>query len=126
MPLSLKNLLLIKNGYYSVPNLSTTLFVIQMAVLSVQTYKNIFSTDMQTINTMIARTKQITTIEFVQYIYEYKLIHTAEEKNCYLDTLDIQCPSFSKYSYRISVNSFRGNYSFLNLALCTVTFGHCT
>ena len=24
--------------------------------------------------------------------------------------------------YRISANSFRGNYSFLNLALCTVTF----
>ena len=28
--------------------------------------------------------------------------------------------------YRISANSFRGNYSFLNLALCTVTFGHST
>ena len=26
------------------------------------------------------------------------------------------------YIYRISANSFRGNYSFLNLALCTVTF----
>ena len=26
--------------------------------------------------------------------------------------------------YRISANSFRGNYSFLNLALCTVTFVH--
>ena len=26
--------------------------------------------------------------------------------------------------YRIFVNSFRGNYSFLNLALCTVTKGH--
>ena len=25
-------------------------------------------------------------------------------------------------AYRISANSFRGNYSFLNLALCTVTF----
>ena len=25
--------------------------------------------------------------------------------------------------YRISANSFRGNYSFLNLTLCTVTFG---
>ena len=24
--------------------------------------------------------------------------------------------------YRISANSFRGNYSFLNLSLCTVTF----
>ena len=24
--------------------------------------------------------------------------------------------------YRISANSFRGNYSFLNLALCTVTY----
>ena len=66
---NLKVQLLTKNGYYSAPNLSTTLFVIQMAVLSVQTYKNIFSTDMQTINTMIARTKQITTIEFVQYVY---------------------------------------------------------
>ena len=28
--------------------------------------------------------------------------------------------------YRISANSFRGNYSFLNLALCSVTFGHST
>ena len=27
-----------------------------------------------------------------------------------------------KKTYRISANSFRGNYSFLNLALCTVTF----
>ena len=31
-----------------------------------------------------------------------------------------------KYAYRISANSFRGNYSFLNLALCTVTFDHST
>ena len=29
--------------------------------------------------------------------------------------------SFKKYMYRISANSFRGNYSFLNLSLCTVT-----
>jgi hypothetical protein len=28
--------------------------------------------------------------------------------------------------YRISANSFRGNYSFLNLALWTVTFGDST
>ena len=28
--------------------------------------------------------------------------------------------------YRISANSFRGNYSFLNLTLCTVTFGCST
>ena len=28
--------------------------------------------------------------------------------------------------YRISVNSFRGNYSFLNLTLCTLTKGHST
>ena len=28
--------------------------------------------------------------------------------------------------YRISANSFRGNYSFLKLTLCTVTFGHNT
>ena len=28
--------------------------------------------------------------------------------------------------YRISANSFRGNYSFLNLTLCSVTFGHST
>ncbi len=31
-----------------------------------------------------------------------------------------------KKKYRISANSFRGNYSFLNLTLCTVTFGHST
>ena len=29
-------------------------------------------------------------------------------------------------TYRISANSFRGNYSFLNLTLCTVTFGDST
>ena len=32
----------------------------------------------------------------------------------------------SRNSYRISANSFHGNYSFLNLNLCTVTFGHST
>ena len=31
-----------------------------------------------------------------------------------------------KTVYRISSNSFRGNYSFLNLSLCTVTFGSST
>ena len=31
-----------------------------------------------------------------------------------------------KSNYRISANSFRGNYSFLNLTLCTVTFGDST
>ena len=36
----------------------------------------------------------------------------------------IQLETFPKY--RISANSFRGNYSFLNLTLCTVTFGHST
>ena len=30
------------------------------------------------------------------------------------------------HEYRISANSFRGNYSFLNLTLSTVTFGHST
>ena len=29
-------------------------------------------------------------------------------------------------TYRISSYSFRGNYSFLTLALCTVTFDHIT
>ena len=29
-------------------------------------------------------------------------------------------------TYRISSYSFHGNYSFLNLTLCTVTFGHST
>ena len=29
-------------------------------------------------------------------------------------------------TYRIAANSFRGNYSFLNLTLCTVTFAHST
>ena len=28
--------------------------------------------------------------------------------------------------YRISANSFRGNYTFLKLTLCTVTFGDST
>ena len=31
-----------------------------------------------------------------------------------------------KANYRISSYSFRGNYSFLNLTLCTVTFDHST
>ena len=34
--------------------------------------------------------------------------------------LNFKNQSFSKY--RISANSFRGNYSFLDLTLCTVTF----
>ena len=29
-----------------------------------------------------------------------------------------------KFAYRISSYSFRGNYSFLNSTLCSVTFGH--
>ena len=33
---------------------------------------------------------------------------------------------FLTLKYCISANSFRGNYSFLNLALCTVTFDHST
>ena len=32
----------------------------------------------------------------------------------------------SQSMYRISSYSFRGNYSFLNLTLCTVTFGNST
>ena len=31
-----------------------------------------------------------------------------------------------KLTYRISANSFRGNYSFFTLILCSVTFGHST
>ena len=34
--------------------------------------------------------------------------------------------SFPVHNYRISANGFRGNYSFLNLTLCTVTFDHST
>ena len=34
--------------------------------------------------------------------------------------------SFKKSIYRISANSFRRNYSFLNLTLCTVTFVNST
>ena len=30
------------------------------------------------------------------------------------------------HDYRISANSLRGNYSFLNFFLCTVTFGNST
>ena len=37
-------------------------------------------------------------------------------------------PSFltREFRYRISSYSFRANYSFLNLTLCTVTFGYST
>ena len=35
-------------------------------------------------------------------------------------------PFSSNTIYRISANSFRGNYSFLNSTLCTVTFDHST
>ena len=34
--------------------------------------------------------------------------------------------SLEQFTYRISSYSFRGNYSFLNLTLCTVTFGNST
>ena len=34
--------------------------------------------------------------------------------------------SYLVYQYRISSYSFRGKYSFLTLALCTVTFDHST
>ena len=36
-----------------------------------------------------------------------------------------KCPD-AFFIYRISANSFCGNYSFLNLALFTVTFGYGT
>ena len=39
---------------------------------------------------------------------------------------DINMGSWLWNNYRISANSFRGNYSFLNLTLCSVTFGHST
>ena len=35
-------------------------------------------------------------------------------------------PAWTESNYRISANSFRGNYSVLNLTLCTVTFAHST
>jgi hypothetical protein len=34
----------------------------------------------------------------------------------------IRCKYYQINEYRISANSYRGNYSFLNLTLCTVTF----
>ena len=41
--------------------------------------------------------------------------------------LEIQTtPKFDLCIYRISANSFCGNYSLLNLALCNVTFDHST
>ena len=39
--------------------------------------------------------------------------------------MDFKC-SWDRDIYHISANSFRGNYSFLNLTLCTVTFGNST
>ena len=33
-------------------------------------------------------------------------------------------PEKTETNYRISANIFRGNYSFLNSTLCSVTFGH--
>ena len=38
----------------------------------------------------------------------------------------VSFPSLSIVNYRISSYSFRGNYSFLNLTLCTVTFDYST
>ena len=35
-------------------------------------------------------------------------------------------PCWKNLNYHISANSFRGNYPFLNLTLCTVTFGNST
>ena len=56
---------------------------------------------------------------------------TQEElgKEAHIDVfcLQVSCQSTPKMPiYRISANSFRGNYSFLSLALCTVTFDHST
>ena len=48
----------------------------------------------------------------------YKLVHTNYFKDVALA---------SSFMYRISANSFRENYYFFNLALCTVVnFGHST
>ena len=41
---------------------------------------------------------------------------------CGSKDINIKYPIQTKLSYRISANSFRGNYSFLNVALFTVTF----
>ena len=61
------------------------------------------------------------------------LIHLSDSSSilfshCYshlqiMSTMYHLCPLFI---YRISANSFRGNYSFLNSTLCTVTFHHST
>ena len=47
-----------------------------------------------------------------------KLRCGSDGSSFFSSTIDCRC-----LAYRISANSFRGNYSFLNLALCTVTKG---
>ena len=47
-------------------------------------------------------------------------------KTFYCNYLDQSIYISGLIKYRISANSFRGNYSFFNLTLCTVTFDHST
>ena len=50
-----------------------------------------------------------------------------QDKEAHIDVfcLQVSCQSTPKmHIYRIFANSFRGNYFFFCLALCTVTFDH--
>ena len=61
----------------------------------------------------------------VYYMANYWLLHQIYYCGC---VLKITCIENELYQigYHISANSFRGNYSFFNLTLCTVTFGRGT
>ena len=48
------------------------------------------------------------------------------EIKCIKKDLNVDRKVYNLVTYRISANSFRGNYSFLNLTLFTVTFDHST
>ena len=59
------------------------------------------------------------TIDITYDFFKWKVCQIPESKKCIVVI-------WQKIAYRISANSFRGNYSFLNLVLCTVTFGDST
>ena len=68
---------------------------------------------MQTMTMAVIMKSAIFVIVFTFQIYEQPLIK-------------VKRGGAHVYAYRISANNFRGNYSFLNLALCTVTFDYST
>ena len=62
-------------------------------------------------------TWEVDLIEIIPQMWQYVIFLSLKPTNVTLDFM---------LNYRIYANSFHGNYAFLNLALCTVTFGDST